>query len=254
MSELKIGEREVVVPGQVLAVGMDFLPSYGTYRVGEQILANRLGVSVVEGKVIKTIALAGVYLPKRNDIIIGRVIDILSMGWRVSLNSPYSGLIPIKDGTFEFIPRGADLSRYYDIGDYFVGKITNVSGQNLIDVSVKGQGLYKLRGGRFIKVNTNKVPRIIGKKGSMVSMIKEATECKITVGQNGLVWFTGEPAMENIVVQTIKKIENESHTSGLTEKIKIFLQEATGKTLEVKKEENNTEKQRVQNSNEGDKQ
>ncbi|MCF7798948.1 exosome complex protein Rrp4 [Candidatus Woesearchaeota archaeon] len=248
MSELKIGEREVVVPGQVLAEGMDFLPSHGTYRLGEQILANRLGVSMVDGKVIKTIPLAGVYMPKRNDVVIGRVIDILSMGWRVELNSPYSGLIPIKDGTFEFIPRGADLSRYYDIGDYFVGKITNVSGQNLIDVSVKGQGLHKLRGGRFIKVNTNKVPRIIGKKGSMVSMIKQATDCKIIVGQNGLVWLNGEPAMENIVVQTIRKIEEESHTNGLTDRIKIFLEETTGNKIEAREEkfdDENEEAQRV---------
>lgn len=250
MSELLIKEREVVVPGQVLAHGMDYLPSHGTYRLGEQIIANRVGVSVVDGKVIKTIPLGGVYVPKRNDIVIGRVIDILSMGWRVELNSPYTGLIPIKDGTFEFIPRGADLSRYYDIGDYFVGKITNVSGQNLVDVSVKGPGLHKLRGGRFIQVNTNKVPRIIGKKGSMVSMIKQATDCKITVGQNGIVWLNGEPEMENIVVNTINKIEEESHISGLTDRIKTYLQEVTGREIEVRTEEQDSDRQRERTGDE----
>ena len=232
MSELLIKERDVVVPGQVLATGMDYLPSYGTYRLGDKIIANRVGVSVIDGKVIKTIALAGVYLPKRNDVVIGKVMDLLSMGWRVKINSPYTGLIPVKDGTYEFVPKGADLSRYYDIGDYFVGKITNVSGQNLIDVSVKGQGLYKLRGGRIVEVNTNKVPRIIGKKGSMVSMIKQATGCKITVGQNGLVWISGEPEKENIAVKTIRKIEQESHISGLTDKVKVFLEKETGMSME----------------------
>ena len=210
---------------------MEYLPSHGTYRKDEQILANRVGVAVIDGKVIKTIPLAGKYLPKKHDIVIGSVIDILSMGWRVDINSPYNGLIPIKDGTFEFIPKGADLARYYDIGDYFVGKITNVSGQNLIDVSVKGQGLYKLRGGRTITVNTNKVPRIIGKKGSMVSMIKRATDCKITVGQNGVVWFSGEPKSEYIALQAIKKIEDESHIPGLTERVKNFLEAETGKPI-----------------------
>ncbi|MGM5481153.1 MAG: exosome complex RNA-binding protein Rrp4 [Nanobdellota archaeon] len=234
MSELLIEERQVVVPGQVLAHGMEYLPSHGTYRKDEEILANRLGVSIIDGKVIRTIPLAGIYLPRRNDIVIGRVIDVLSMGWRVELNSPYSGLIPIKDGTYEFVPKGSDLTKYYDIGDYFVGKITNVSSQNLIDVSVKGQGLHKLRGGRIIKVNTNKVPRIIGKKGSMVSMIKQATDCKITVGQNGLVWLNGEPKMENLAVQTIKKIERESHMSGLTDTIKEMLEKETGRELVIK--------------------
>lgn len=228
MSELVIKEKEIVVPGQVLANGMEYLPSHGTYRKDEQILANRVGVAVIDGKVIRTIPLAGKYLPKRSDIIIGSVIDILSMGWRVEFNSPYTGLIPIRDGTFEFIPKGADLARYFDIGDYFVGKITNVSGQNLVDVSVKGQGLYKLRGGRTITVNTNKVPRIIGKKGSMVSMIKRATECKITVGQNGVVWMSGEPKMEHIALQAIRKIEEESHIPGLTDRVKEFLEEQIG--------------------------
>lgn len=239
MSELLIKEREVVVPGQVLAEGMDYLPSHGTYRKDDKIMANRLGVSVIDGKVIRTIPLAGIYMPKRNDIIIGKVIDVISMGWRVEFNCPYTGLIPIKDGTFDFVPKGADLTRYYNIGDYFVGKITNVTSQNLVDVSVKGQGLYKLRGGRIIKVNTNKVPRIIGKKGSMVSMIKQATDCKITVGQNGLVWINGEPAMENLAVETIEKIEEESHISGLTDRIKLFLEEKTGKELSVRGNEEN---------------
>ncbi|MCA9478370.1 MAG: KH domain-containing protein [Nanoarchaeota archaeon] len=235
-SKILINERDVVVPGQVLAEGMDYLPSHGTYRLNDKILANKLGVAFIDGKVIKTIPLAGNYLPKRNDVVIGKVIDVLSMGWRVELNSPYGGLIPIRDGTFEFVPKGADLTRYFDIGDYFVGKITNVTSQFLVDVSVKGQGLYKLRDGRLIKVNTNKVPRIIGKKGSMVSMIKQATDVKITVGQNGLVWLNGEPAMENIAVEAIQKIENESHISGLTDRVKEFLEQATGKKIEAKQE------------------
>lgn len=242
MSELLIKEKEVVVPGQVIATGMDYLPSHGTYRKDDKILANRVGVAIIDGKVIRTIPLDGRYMPKRNDIIIGKVMDIISMGWRVEFNSAYTGLVPIKDGTFEFVAKGADLARYFDIGDYFVGKITNVSGQNLIDVSIKGPGLHKLRNGRIIRVNTNKVPRIIGKKGSMVSMIKQATDCKITVGQNGWVWLMGEPKMENLVVRTIRKIEEESHVSGLTERIKAFLEQETNTTI-TEKPNNRREKQ-----------
>ncbi len=241
MSELLIKAKDIVTPGQILATGMEYLPSHGTYRKDDQILANRLGVAIIDGKVIKTIPLAGVYSPRRNDVIIGRVIDIISPGWRVELNCPYSGLIPIKDGTFEFIPRGSDLSRYFDIGDYFVGKITNVTSQQLVDVSTKGPGLYKLKGGRIININTNKVPRVIGKKGSMVSMIKQATDCKITVGQNGLVWINGEPKMENLVAITIEKIESESHISGLTDRIKEFLEKETGKTIEIKEDRGESE-------------
>ncbi|MGE0793517.1 MAG: exosome complex RNA-binding protein Rrp4 [Candidatus Woesearchaeota archaeon] len=238
MSKLLIENKDVVVPGQVVAEGMEFLPSYGTYRLGEQILANRVGVVSLEGKVIKTIPLAGKYSARKNDVVIGQIFDIMSAGWRVKINGSYPALIPIKEGTFEFIPRGADLSRYFQIDEYVIAKVTNITSQNLIDLTVRGQGLHKLRGGRIVHINTHKVPRVIGKKGSMVSMIKQATGCKIIVGQNGIIWISGEdPVMENVAVRTIEKIEKESHISGLTDRIKEHLETITGVKILEKAED-----------------
>lgn len=244
-STLLVGEREVVVPGQKLAEGMEFLPSTGTYRRKENIIAEQLGLVKVDGKILKIIPLSGKYIPKRNDVVIGKVIDILLNGWRVDMNSPYTAVLPLKDASFDFIKKGEDLSRYFDIGDYLVLKITNVTSQNLVDVTIKGPGLRKLKEGLIIYVNTYKVPRIIGKKGSMVSMIKKATGCSIIVGQNGIVWIQGEPKMEVIAVEAIKNIEKEAHLSGVTDRIKEFLEKSTGKKIDVEeiteKGENNTE-------------
>ena len=107
-----------------------------------------------------------------------------------------------------------------------MAKVTQVTSQKLVDVTMKAPGLRKLKGGRILKVNTNKVPRIIGKQGSMVSMIKKSTDSQITVGQNGIVWVNNKDLVkENIAVAAIKKIENESHIAGLTETIKQFLDE-----------------------------
>jgi exosome complex component RRP4 len=231
--KLFVQDKEVVVPGEVLAQGLSYLPGSGTYRLNDQIIANRLGLLTMEGKVMKTVPLAGRYLPKRNDVIIGRVMDILMSGWRLEINSPYSAVLPLKDATFSYIEKGDDLTKYFELDDHVVCKITNVTSQNLVDVSCKGPGLQKLKGGRIVQVNTHKVPRIIGKKGSMVSMIKNATGCRITVGQNGLVWISGEPEMEVIAVNVLRFIEEKSHISGLTEKVKQFLEAATGKTVEL---------------------
>jgi exosome complex component RRP4 len=227
MSELKVKDRDVVVPGEVLAVGMEFLPSYGTYRSGEEIRAGKLGLMRIDGKVLKIIPVAGRYHPKVNDVVIGQVSDILISGWRLNLNCAYSSVLSMKDATSQFIERGADLSRYYALGDYVVMKITNVTSQKLVDVTMKG--LRKLAGGRILEVNTNKVPRIIGKQGSMVSMIKDATGCRIIVGQNGVVWLEGEPEMESIAIEAIQKIEREGHLAGMTDKIKEFLESKTKK-------------------------
>lgn len=224
MSKINVNDKEISVPGEILAVGMDILPGSGAYREGEKIIAKRLGLVMIEGRTIKLIPLSGRYIPKTGDTILCKVIDVGFNGWRLDTNSAYSAMLSMKDATSDFIARGANLTQYYDLGDYIVCKIVNVTSQKLIDVTMKGPGLRKLKGGRIIEVDPNKVPRIIGKQGSMVVMIKDATKCNITVGQNGLIWIDGEPINELLAIQTIRKIEKESHTSGLTEKIKEFLE------------------------------
>lgn len=231
--KLKVNDKEIVCPGEVLAEGMDYLPGQGMYRLGNQIIASRLGLVKVEGKVIKIIPLSGKYLPKRGDVIIGKVRDVNFSGWSVETNSAYPAMLSMKDATSDFIRRGADLTRYFDIGDHLVTKIINVTSQNLIDLTMKGPGLRKLEGGRMMRVAPSKVPRIIGKQGSMVSMIKKATNCNIIVGQNGVVWIKGlNPEDELITVETINKIEANSHISGLTDRIKEFL-ESKGRHAEI---------------------
>jgi len=230
MGKLIVKEKEITVPGEILAEGMDNLPGAGTYREGEKIIAGRLGLVYLDGRTIKLIPLSGVYIPKRGDTIMCKVIDVSFSGWRLDTNSPYSAMLSMKDGTSEYIARGADLTQYYDLGDYVVCTITNVTSQKLVDVTMKGPGLRKLKGGRMIEVDSNKVPRIIGKQGSMVSMIKQVTDCNITVGQNGLVWILGKPAGELLTIQAIRKIEQESHQSGLTDKIKAFLEKGSRKS------------------------
>ena len=223
-----VEDKEIVAPGQLLATGMSFLPGQGTYRDDNGIRAQRLGMAAVEGNVVKLIALSGKYIPRMKDKIIGKVIDVLLTGWRIEINSPYSSVLTLKDATSEFVQRGADLRQFYDLGDYVVCQIVNVTSQKLIDVSMKGPGLRKLRGGRFVEVSPQKVPRIIGKEGSMVSMIKQATGCDIVVGQNGLVWLSGEPKSEVTAAMAIKIIEEEAHLGGLTNRIAKWLSEKTG--------------------------
>lgn len=237
MSELLVKEKEVVIPGEELASGMDYLPSNGTYRDGDKVVAAKLGLVNIEGKVIKIIPLSGQYIPKKYDTIIGNVVDVLMSGWRIDTFSPYTAMLPVRDATSAFINKGADLTQYFDLGDYIITKIINVTSQKLVDVTMKGPGLRRLQGGRIIRVNSNKVPRIIGKQGSMIGLVKQATNCRIIVGQNGVIWIDGEPKDEVFAVSVIKKIEDEAHTSGLTDKIKDHLEKITGKKLTINVDE-----------------
>jgi len=236
MGKLLVEDKTIVTPGEELAEGMDFLPAEGTFRDKDKIISSGLGLVNLSGRVIKTIPVAGKYFPKKGDTIIAKVTNILMSGWILDIGSAYSAVLSVKEAK-DFIRRDEDLTRYYNIGDYIVTNIVMVTSQRLVDASMKGPGMRKLIGGRIIKVNPHKVPRIIGKKGSMVSMIKNATESNITVGQNGLVWINGSPENEIIVVKTIKKIEQEAHISGLTDRIKTFLEKETNKKINIEKVE-----------------
>jgi len=229
MSNINVKDKDIIVPGEVLATGMDNFPGMGTYREGENIIASRLGLASIDGKTIKLIPLSGRYSPKKFDVIICKVIDVSITAWRLDTNSPYHAMLTLKEATSQFIERGADLTQFYDIGDHIACKIINVTSQKLVDVTMKGPGLRKLRGGRIIKVTSNKVPRMIGKQGSMVFMIKEATKCDISIGQNGVVWIDGTPENELLAVKALRKIEEESHLSGLTDRIKDFLEKDKAK-------------------------
>ncbi|MDP7506212.1 MAG: exosome complex RNA-binding protein Rrp4 [Candidatus Woesearchaeota archaeon] len=226
---LLIKDKDIVVPGEELAKGIEYSSGYGTYKDKEGIVASKLGLVNIRDKEISLVPLSGRYMPQRDDVIIGQIEDISFSGWRVDTGSAYSAMLSVRDATSEYINKGADLTRFYDLGDYIVTKILNVTSQKLIDLTMKGPGLRKLVGGRIIEVNAHKVPRIIGKAGSMVSLIKENTNCKITVGQNGLIWIDGSPADELVAVNTIRKIEREAHISGLTDKIKAYLEECCKK-------------------------
>lgn len=69
-----------------------------------------------------------------------------------------------------------------------------------------------------------RVPRIIGKKGSMITMLKKETGAQILVGQNGRVWISGKSRDEEaIIAEAIRKIEAEAHTTGLTDRVREFL-------------------------------
>jgi len=238
MSNIIVKERDIVIPGEVLAEGMDYLPGDNTYREGERIFSKILGLIGIAGRVIKITPLSGPYVPKVGDKIIGKVFDITMNGFRMETATAYSAMLNVRDATTRFVRSNEGLDQILSIGDYAVVKITKVTSQNLIDLTMKEPGLRKTDGGRIIKINSQKVPRVIGRQGSMINLIKDKTGCNITVGQNGLVWVKGTPESELLVTKAIKLIEQKSHQEGLTEKVDAFLTANKGDIkVEVKGEE-----------------
>lgn len=215
-------KREIVVPGEVIAKG-DILPGEWTRKEGEEIVASRFGVVDKADRIVKIIPLSGVYIPRRGNVIIGIVTDITFNGWIVDIDSPYSSFLSLKECP-RYINRN-DLAEAYDIGEMVVAKVWSVK-RNGIDLSVKSRGMGKINGGMIIKINPNKVPRVIGKEGSMINLIKNESGCEITVGQNGIIWLKGNDVEGQLLAKkAILLVTENSIAEGLTEKVEKFLKE-----------------------------
>ena len=64
MGKLLVEDKTIVTPGEEIAEGMDFLPAEGTFRDKDKIVSSGLGLINVNGRVIKTIPVSGIYIPK----------------------------------------------------------------------------------------------------------------------------------------------------------------------------------------------
>jgi len=216
-------EREKVIPGEILETGEDWLPGEGTRREGKNIVASKFGLKEVQSRLVKIIPLSGVYIPRRGNLVIGVITDINFSGWNLDINAPYTSFLPLVECPRFF--NKEDLAEYFDIGDMVVCKVKAVKRKG-VDLSLKSIGLGKIDDGMIIYINSNKVPRVIGKEGSMIKIIKDATKCEIVVGQNGVVWIKGNKAEDEMLAkETILFITSKSFVSGLTDKVQEWLKE-----------------------------
>jgi exosome complex component RRP4 len=220
---------KIVVPGEILKESMDILPGFGTFREGKNIISKMMGVSRTDGRVISVTPLSGVYIPQGGDYVIGEVTGINFSNWSVDIAGPYEAYLTITEDK-SYIERDADLSRFHAIGELIFAKVNDVSKTKYIYLTMRDPKTRKLSGGVVGELTPSKVPRLIGKAGSMINLIKDRTNCLISVGQNGRVWVKGEH--EKLALEAINMVEKYSHTTGLTDKITEMFNKELGKPKE----------------------
>jgi exosome complex component RRP4 len=107
-------------------------------------------------------------------------------------------------------------------------------------LSIRDEGLGRITRGRIVEITPSKIPRLIGKKGSMISMLKRETECNITVAQNGIALINCKnPKDEELAINAVRKIEAEAHLRGLTDRVSEMIRKEKGSLAQTPKGENN---------------
>ncbi|AKA75085.1 RNA-binding protein [Saccharolobus solfataricus] len=223
--------RSIVVPGELLAEG-EFQIPWSPYilKINSKYYSTVVGLFDVKDTQFEVIPLEGsFYYPKINDIVIGLVEDVEIYGWVVDIKAPYKAYLPASNLLGRSINVGEDLRRYLDVGDYVIARIENFDRSIDPVLSVKGKDLGRVSNGIVIDIMPVKVPRVIGKNKSMYETLTSKSGCSIFVANNGRIWATCPSRFsEEILIEAIRKIENESHIKGLTDRIKQFIEEKLG--------------------------
>lgn len=228
-------EKQLVTPGELLAEG-DYQAGENTYLENGKIFSARIGLADCDNKKVNVVALRAFYAPKLGDVVIGSVIEVGFNGWTIDIKAPYTAMLRASEVLNRpFKPQNDELNQVLDAGDLIVAKIASYDRAHDPQLTVGEPGLGKITRGQIMRVTPTKIPRVIGRKGSMISMIKQETGCQIILGLNGVVLVTGKnTADEELAMAAIKKIEDESHTTGLTDRITQLLKDEKAKLEENK--------------------
>jgi exosome complex component RRP4 len=212
--------REIVTPGDLLAED-DYVAGDNTYKEDGKIYAMRVGLVEYDDRKVFVVALKAFYVPSVGDIVIGKVVEVGLGAWIIDIRAPYPALLRASDALNRpFKPQRDDMPSILDVGDLVMAKIVAYDRTRAPLLSIREPDLGKVERGQIVEITPTKIPRVIGRKGSMVTMLKQETNCQITVGQNGVILVSGRsPKGEQLAVMAIRKIDEEAHTSGLTDRV-----------------------------------
>ena len=219
-----VDKRKYVIPGDVVTTG-PFRPEQNVILVGDKIISTTIGISEIYDDSVKVLSLTGKYIPKIDDLVIGKVISHTSLSWELDINSCYVGFLPAQD-VFgrDFSAHADELSSKLKTGDLVAARIANFDRTRDPLVTISDRDLGKIDSGDLVKISPSKVPRLIGKKGSMIQMIEMSTDAAVTIGQNGWVVVSCE-SPEGLLKakKAIEMVNDKAHIANLTDQVKEML-------------------------------
>ena len=218
-------KRKYVIPGDLITTG-PFRPEQNVILEGDKIISTTIGISEIYDDTVKVITLTGKYIPKIDDLVIGKINSHTSLSWELDINSCYVGFLPAQD-VFgrDFSAHADELSSKLKTGDLVAARIANFDRTRDPLVTISDRDLGKIDSGVLVKISPSKVPRLIGKKGSMIQMIEMATDAAVTIGQNGWVVISCE-SPEGLLKakKAIEMVNEKAHVANLTDQIKEMLE------------------------------
>ena len=218
-------KKRYVLPGDFLTTAPLRLQG-NVVLEGKRIISTTIGLSDISSESARVISLTGVYLPKIDDLVIGTITSVFGSSWFADINSCYQGMLLGQDvfgrGSY---PTMSEMKERLDKGDIIFAKIANSDRQREPLISIADKNLGKIDSGEITKISPTRVPRLIGKHGSMIQTIEASTNATLTVGQNGLIVVSCEETNGLLKALTaVRMVDEQAHLVDLTDRVKKMLE------------------------------
>ncbi len=223
---INVKNFEMVTPGTLLSDEEN--GRNGTYSEGKNVYSKYFGMVQVNERGVSVSPVTSNYFPEEGDEVIGRVVEAGSKYWVVDIDAPY--LVRLDNRDVNFRTEMGELDRFMSRGDLIFARVATVYVNNAADLSMKGTKYFKLPSNMIVKVDPTKLPRLIGKEGAMISLIKQETNCDIIVGQNGVVWIDGKDEDRAAAISAIEFIDENYFNPELTDSVRELLKNVREKT------------------------
>ena len=217
-----MSKNQFVLPGDVIVTG-DYRPEQNVILEGNRLMSTATGFSEIKDDLVTVTPLTGLYTPKTDDLVIGKIVSHNALSWEVDINSYYPGILTASDifGK-DYSPSRDDLSLKLKTGDIILARIANVNSRDPL-ITIIGENLGKIDSGELIKISPTKISRLTG---SMIQTIEASTNATITVGQNGLIILKCDNSTGlKKAIASIKMVGMAQHDANLEEKIQNILDE-----------------------------
>ncbi|MFL2967636.1 MAG: hypothetical protein ACJZ6A_00640 [Candidatus Poseidoniaceae archaeon] len=215
-------ELRLVTPGEAIGASSGARAGTGTLIMGDKLIATRVGWAKENNGVTSVDPIHAAYMPRSGDLVIGVVESVRNNLWFADVNGPFNGLLPMSLAPWK-VEFGAAREQM-DIGDVMLARVQEVDEAHNIVLTMKGVGLRRLKEGIMSEISMNHISRLRGDADSTLRQLKEASDCRIIVAENGRVWVDGETDGIAFMRTVLDLVRNEGHMATFNASLEALIE------------------------------
>ena len=115
--------------------------------------------------------------------------------------------------------------KHLGIGDAALARVQEVDEAHNMVLTMKGIGLRRLNEGCVVPIPVNLIDTLRGENNSMISRIRDLTDCRIIVADNGRVWVHGDADNMFAARELIQTLVDEGHMNNFEDAVHALEQQ-----------------------------